>query len=184
VKHGVYLFHGAIDRAGREIWRKRYGFSESAQSDEEAAFDECLRNVDGFVHTHMRQERIIWIADRSGYEKSVKHGLQFFQWISAIPNDRLQEFFKLIPGSKVDKDAGVLAAELRSAPRPSHVIDTIYFGDSHESLALQLADVCCSTVTEHLLGNADAAPFYNLLRRQLVTDGSVTLYSSKWQGNR
>jgi len=65
--------------------------------------------------------------------------------------------------------------------RPLRVIDTIYFGDLHESLALQLADVCCSTITRHLLGEPEAEPFYNIIRQQVITDNSLIRYSDGWK---
>jgi hypothetical protein len=49
-----------------------------------------------------------------------------------------------------------------------HVIDTIYFGDSKESRALQLADVCNYVIRRHLVGKANAAPYYRLIEPQLT----------------
>jgi Protein of unknown function (DUF3800) len=66
---------------------------------------------------------------------------------------------------------------------PLHVVDTIYFGDSHESLALQLADVCCATISQHLSGNPDAEPFYSLIRSQIVTDDTFVEFSNAWKEN-
>jgi Protein of unknown function (DUF3800) len=57
-------------------------------------------------------------------------------------------------------------------PDRSHIVDTIYFGKSSESRALQLADVCCSTITRHLRGEDIAAPYYQILQRQIVNEGA------------
>jgi hypothetical protein len=34
----------------------------------------------GLCISYMPKERILWIADGSGFEKSVKRGLKFSQW--------------------------------------------------------------------------------------------------------
>jgi uncharacterized protein DUF3800 len=180
-RHRIRLFHGAIDRAGRAEWNRNHGFSESIQTDQEAAFDECLRRLDGFVHTFMPKERELWIADKSGFEKSMKHGLQFFQWAQAIDTDRLRELLAVLRGKESARSLADLGLALRNE-QPSHVIDTIYFGDSHESLALQLADVCCATIAQYLRGKDDAEPFYNLISRQVITHGTLVVYSGAWRG--
>jgi len=176
VKNDVQIFHGAIDRTGRSEWNREHGVSESLQTDQEAAFDECLRRLDGFVHIYMPKERVLWIADKSGFEASVKHGLKFFQWVQGIDTDTLTQMLSALRGERSGADLNLSVCD----DRPSHVIDTIYFGDSHESLALQLADVCCTTIAQHLQGRQDAEPFYNLIRRQVVTDGTLVVYSNAW----
>jgi hypothetical protein len=61
---------------------------------------------------------------------------------------------------------------VRATSSPSlpnfHIIDTIYFGNSQESRALQLADVCCSTITRHLRGDPIATRYYKLLLKQMI----------------
>jgi len=54
----------------------------------------------------------------------------------------------------------------------THLADTIYFGNSEESRALQLADVCCATITRQLRGDPAALPYYRALRGQIVNDGA------------
>jgi Protein of unknown function (DUF3800) len=77
-----------------------------------------------------------------------------------------------------------LAGNLKDDPEViSCLVDTIYFGDSHESLALQLADVCCSVITQHLIGREDGTQFYQLIRGQVITDGRLVMFSPRWGGN-
>jgi hypothetical protein len=67
-------------------------------------------------------------------------------------------------------------------PSDSHIADTIYFGASSDSRALQLADLCCSVITAHLRVTYDynrqkqprreLAPYYSLISRQVVNDGT------------
>jgi hypothetical protein len=188
VRNGVQIFHGAIDRAGHaEQWSAyrpevgrlcvEYGVERpEPPTDEEAALLECLERLDAFAHTYMPKESILWIADKSGFEKSVKHGLKFFQLISAFDADALRRLLVERARQRGVADFNLPAFD----HHPSHVVDTIYFGDSHESLALQLADVCCATIVQHLLGRRDAGPFYNLIRRQIVTDNTLVKYSKNW----
>jgi Protein of unknown function (DUF3800) len=179
VKHGVQIFHGAIDRAGRAEGQRAYS-GAPLETDEQAALLECLSRLEGFVHTYMPNESVLWIADKSGFEKSVKHGLKFFQWIQGMGPRALRQ---LISAFAQERGIAIPAIpDFNFDQRPSHVVDTIYFGDSHESLALQLADVCCATIAQHLLGKQDAEPFYNIIRRQVVTDGNPVVYSDAWRG--
>lgn len=189
-KHGIHIFHGAVNRAGRAAWCREHGFNASLQSDQEAAFNECVRRLDNFVHTFTPSERVLWIADKTGFEKSVRHGLQFHQWIQTVDNDTLRKMFAVISnlsalmeGEEAEAQKqpySALAAALHE-PRALQVIDTIYFGASHDSLALQLADVCCAVITQYLLGNEKAKPFYNLIRQQVITDGTFVVYSDAWR---
>jgi hypothetical protein len=70
---------------------------------------------------------------------------------------------------------------VESAVDKSLIVDTVYFGNAEHSIALQLADVCCSTVTLHLLEKfykwtPVVAPFYELIRPQIVTGDIVPTF--------
>jgi hypothetical protein len=64
-----------------------------------------------------------------------------------------------------------------SEAQVTHIADMIYFGNDEESRALQLADFCCWTITQHLLGNSFVKPYYSLLQPQIVNGGAPLLYS-------
>jgi hypothetical protein len=53
----------------------------------------------------------------------------------------------------------------------SHIVDTVYFGNSEESRAIQLADVCCATITRWLRNDAAVLPYYYLLQGQVLGAG-------------
>jgi hypothetical protein len=184
VKNGIQIFHGAIDRAGHAQWFASFPELVKELTDEAEALMECLQQLDKFAHANMPQESVLWIADKSGFEKSVKRGLKFVQWIRGMNSNAIRSL--LLSGIARRKGEG--EAEFKLLPQyddsdtwPFPVIDTIYFGNSHESLALQLADVCCATITQHLLSKDDAKPFYDLIRGQVVTDGNLVVYSNAWQ---
>ena len=64
---------------------------------------------------------------------------------------------------------------------PLRVADSVYFA-SHESLALQLVDVCCWTIARQLLETLYEwkqpvlAPFYAIIQRRVMNDGTPPLY--------
>ncbi len=166
----IQIFYGAIDRKGYAAFLENFEV-EQRQTGQEAAFDECLKRLDGYINLAFPNERVLWIADRTGYEKSMKSGLRFFQFLQTVNANSLLRL-----------SGGNLAGLALRDPQPSHVVDTIYFGDSHESLALQFADVCCSTVAEHLLDTQEGNAFYRIIRQQVVTDGTPIVYSEAWGG--
>ena len=64
---------------------------------------------------------------------------------------------------------------------PSRIADTVYFGSSHESIALQLADVCCSTITLHLLERdynrtPTVGPYYEIIRESILNQGAPVMF--------
>ena len=52
-------------------------------------------------------------------------------------------------------------------PHFAHIADTIYFGHSKESRALQLADLCATILALTLRGDPVVQPFTQLLRPSL-----------------
>lgn len=170
VKHLVPIFYGAVDRVGFEADRSKkpedeLGYREKRLTPYDVAFDACLRRVDSYVHTAFPKERILWIAEHSGYEKSLQSG---HLWARATEK-------VTIDGEEMDM--------VRSA-ESSHLVDVLYFGNSEESRALQLADVCCSAITRTLLERhygilpAIAEPFYKIIQVQIVNDGTPPLFKS------
>jgi hypothetical protein len=178
VRNKVQIFYGAIDRAGYADWLQMHG--QAGQSDESKAFLECLWRVHEFAHTYLPREKVLWIADKSGFENSVKSALKLVQWLQGMNRRGLQALLSAIQREKGETDIK-LPGFNDSDIRPSPVIDTIYFGNSHESLPLQLADVCCATIMQHLLSSQDAEPLYNIIRPQIVTDGNLVVYSDDWK---
>jgi hypothetical protein len=174
-QHRVPIFYGAVDRAGymyfmREIYVRsvyRGLNAEERLSDVRPAPDAfgealklCLNRVDSFVHTVFPTEQVLWIHDRGRYDDDAKSQLEKVRVLGA------SEF-------------GVMLREnLEGYLERSHVVDTIYFGDSRDSRALQLADACCSTITRHLRGDPVATPYYEMLKPQITNDGARPEYEN------
>lgn len=88
-----------------------------------------------------QQEKILWIADNVKAAATMKAGLKLFQQTP---------MFADLPKTKFE-----------------HIIDTVYFGNSHESRPLQLADACNFVITKHLMKNAAIKPYYRLIEPQI-----------------
>lgn len=115
----------------------------------DVAFRICMDRVESYLETVVPWEKILWIAD-TGHESRMKTAFD------------MQRFYSLRS----------IAADFGLAPRQDfglHLIDAIYFGDSHESRALQLADVCCSVITGHLLDDPIVKPYYEMIIPQLIS---------------
>lgn len=48
-----------------------------------------------------------------------------------------------------------------------HLLDDIYFGDSKNSIGIQLADVCVYFIARHLAEKPDSEGFYNIIKDQI-----------------
>jgi hypothetical protein len=164
VNNKIPIFFAAIDRKGFVGFTK--GFSAATdhytknKTPQNAAFSQCVERVESFISTFMPKERVLWISDHGGHEPEFKEGLARF---------------KIAEEARV----GFSAKENRVA-----IADTIYFGHSHESLALQLADVCCSTITLRILEEFYgwprlATPFFDMISSQLTYGDERPMYSGR-----
>jgi Protein of unknown function (DUF3800) len=159
----IPVFHSAVNRAGfsrfmKEVYiptvRGGRGIEDpiGASDTFSQALLGCMSLVDSYVHTTLRDEQILWIHDQGGYGDEAKDELD---QIRSLANFEVwRHISRQMLGNPV--------------PRRSHIIDTIYFCDSKASRALQLADVCCSTIARHLRGEPGAEEFYKILRPQIV----------------
>jgi hypothetical protein len=86
-------------------------------------------------------EKVLWIAESAKAATMMKEGLKLFQQTP---------LFAYVPSTKFE-----------------HIIDTIYFGNSHESRALQLADACNFVIRHRLMKNQAIDPYYRLIEMQL-----------------
>jgi len=161
IKYRIPIVYGAVDRKGFAEWQKRRQ-SRLSEEDKTTAYDiafsECLVRLDSAAWT-FTNERLLWIADRSDKQRepATKSALELYR-------------------------SGVVTSIAKQLGKPEDisrisVADTIYFGHSSESVALQLADVCCSTVTNYLLEQFyertySATPEYWIIRRQIMNDGA------------
>jgi Protein of unknown function (DUF3800) len=159
-QHKIPIAFAAVDRAGYEQifhnsdLKRIYGL----------AFYEHARHIDDYTHFEITKEKLLWIADKSKAELRLKEGLADFRAMRLVD---MEKVLADIGGSGLAQTVGTAA---RNFPEPhiAHLADTIYFGDSKESRALQLADVYSSTITRALNGDALGRKFYPLIRPQII----------------
>lgn len=162
----IPIYYGAVEREGFAKFHSRVRTADHEQrmTEYDVAFEQCLACVDNTVSALLPGERLLWIADRSDKQRepSTKTTLEMYRMLRQ--KHRLSRR---------------VAAQQNDAPLiPDHAIciaDTIYFGNSKESVALQLADVCCSTITSHLLATwyrhkPIANEFYEIIRLQIMNE--------------
>lgn len=155
-EHKILISFGAVDRAGYA----RVLHDASDARTYALAFFECAHHIDNYVHLEIPREKILWIADKSKAEARLKEGLADFRKMRLIDMD------KALEGTAIGKMGG--GVRVFSEPHIAHIADTIYFGNSKESRALQLADVYSSTITRALNGDALGRKFYPLIRPQIL----------------
>lgn len=161
VKYRIPIFYGAVDRKGLIEYQKQPTLSDTEKSATayNLAFAECLARLDAAAST-FTNERLLWIADRSDKQRepATKSELEYYRSATA-------------------ENLELLFGEPNAEASRISVADTIYFGHSSDSIALQLADVCCSTVTNYLLEQFydwtySATSEYWLIRRQIMNHGA------------
>lgn len=154
VRYKILIFHGAVDRAGciQTPGAKR----ESPLTEYRIAFANCFGAVDNAATTFAAGERVLWIAEESDQQREASSRSSHF--LHKIMKPTKFEDGKLVPSGE-----------------ESSIVDTVYFGKKKHSLALQLADVCCSTITFHLKEKyygwrrTGVGPFYELIRHNIFT---------------
>ncbi len=167
IHHHVPIFHGACDRKG--LRRALNSFEEQIgrklkyqATAHEMAFMACLNNVHTFMYTTLPRERMLWISDKSRYETLLRNELESFNILMQLDKSAgLPSWMQHLPTVK---------------PHAPSIADTVYFGNSHESRALQLADVCCAVITRQLLRKPEATEYYDLIRPQIIHDGLTPLW--------
>jgi hypothetical protein len=152
---GLHVFYGAVNRADLESYllRKdpRTKRDELNYRTQEYTFLKCLGAVARWVCDDVIDEMVLCLADdtdvegrrREGRPKIlIKEGLRF--WRNRAPF------------------LGIIAL--------AHVMDTVYFGASDDSLGIQLADSCSYFIKRHLMGKKDSEAFYRIIERKIHKD--------------
>lgn len=166
--HKVPVFGAAVNRAGfAELCKfppQEPFIDREAVTPYMTAFADCLTQVDRYVHTLLPHDEILWISDKAGdHENRLKNVLKGIRTIERKFD--LRQFDPRLP-----------------EPHILHIKDTIYFGHSHESRGLQLADLCAATIAYHLRGETDIEDFHTLLTIQLVNRIKATYVELDPQG--
>jgi len=157
----IAIFYGAVDRAGY-LRSLKTSNNRSPLAEYRAAFAECLQRVDVAARIFAAGERVLWIAHQSDRERE--------------PATRTDQFWH-----KVFTEVELGTSRLTG--KKSSIADTVYFGNARNSIALQLADICCSTITLYLLEKfykwtPIVGPFYELIRPAVMVGDVAPMFLS------
>jgi hypothetical protein len=169
-EHGVPVFVNAVNKAGYGTVQsivRRHNFGAAVNparlfhniSPYMAAFSHCLREADNYIHTESPKEQLLWISDRAQmHESDLKEALR------SIREFQQMNLTAVFPHLEYPE------------PRLSSIADTIYFGDSKHSRALQLADLCATTASLHLQKEPLVQPFFDILLPQIKNSFIAPLF--------
>ncbi|MFI5398652.1 MAG: DUF3800 domain-containing protein [Candidatus Binatia bacterium] len=134
---------GAVDRAALRGWaRRELRKTLSATEVQQVAFMACARVVEEIFKRIFPKEKALWIADETRAKIPMKASLGWYQKKAINPQADVRRF--------------------------EHIVDTVYFGNSHESRGIQLADFCNFLVKRHLMGKTSTERFYELIEDRTV----------------
>ncbi len=143
------IFFGAVSREG---FRKAQSMTDTGfTSVLHAAFTHCLERVASYIYTAFPKEKVLWIAD-GGRERELREELSLAKFATDIISN--------------SSKAGV-------SQQSTCMVDTVYFGPSEKSLAIQLADVCCFVIGQKLMNNTMILPYYDLIKIQIVNSDAL-----------
>jgi Protein of unknown function (DUF3800) len=151
-EHGVPVFVNAVNKAGYAFVQSMPATTDLFQgiSPYMATFSQCLREADNYIHTESPREHLLWISDDAKiHEADLKDALRSIREVQRM------NFKDRFPALEFPE------------PRLSNITDTIYFGASENSRALQLADLCATTVALHLQKEPLVKPFFKMLEPQI-----------------
>src|SRR5581483_5285596 len=148
-KHNLRVHAMSIVKEG--YWRavallKPQGFDRDSQPHilHEDAFHSCATLVEAWFRRNANFERGFCIADETKARDKIKGSFSYF---------RKRPPFGL---------KGEVGLQL------NQLIDMIYFGDSRESVFLQLVDCSAFFIKRTVMERADAQPFYSIIERQVA----------------
>jgi hypothetical protein len=150
----VPIFYGAVDRAGC-LHTDSNTKLKSPLEEYTFAFRHCLSAVDSAASAFASGEKVLWIAEESDAQRE-------------LASRGGHETIRLLKPIEFRDGRFVHTNESTS------IIDTIYFGKKQYSIILQLADICCSTITLHLLETfygwkrTRVRPFFDLIRPHIL----------------
>ena len=172
-KEKVLVWYGEVDRDGyyyqmENIHLRDFNYRDAIPPFR-IAFEQCINRVDGVMRAMFPNEQVLWIHDGGSLDEHAKKTLR-----------NLRSLLK-----EIQADAEHFPPDHPMHPPPFEpqdvitcVADMIYFGNDQESRLLQLADVCCSTIARALRNDKVGAPYYEILRSQILNDGARPSYEN------
>ena len=170
----VLVWYGAVDRDGYHYQMENIHLRDENYRDAippfRIAFEQCMDRVDGVMRALFPDEQVLWIHDGGSLDEHAKSTLRSLRALLKEIRDDNERF---PPDSPFHTPFVVEPHDLVSC-----IADMIYFGNDQESRLLQLVDVCCSTIVRALRNDALVMPYYEILRSQILNDGTRPAYEN------
>lgn len=115
--------------------------SYASASPLDMAFRNCMFAIESHMQKTSSDDLVLLISDEFKKDRSI-----------------LKSSFKSIRGQQPSLEAG----------KCGHFHDDMYFGDSKDSIGIQLADVCGYFIAKHLEGHASGEGFYQIFKNQIA----------------
>ncbi len=135
---GVPIIYGAVNKAKLRVEAYR------SANPLDTSFRLCAQGIEEWFTRHAPHSLGLLILDECDDE--TKHRLK-------------KSFRELRRRSFVDSK--------ESEPNLSHLIDDIYFGNSADSIGIQLADMCGFLIARHLAGKQDSEHLYRIIASRI-----------------
>ena len=136
------IAHGAAHRVNVKQDRLEKQIPWDEHIPQNIAFMLAATGVETLMREWHPSEKALWIADETRARVLMKPSLKTYQQRALLPTEKATQF--------------------------SHIMDTVYFGDSKESRFIQLADVCSFFLKQHHMSNISAEPYYQLIKEYLI----------------
>jgi hypothetical protein len=170
----ILVWYGAVDRDGYYWQMENLHLRDFNYRDPNPlfriAFEHCMNRVDGIMRSLFPDEQVLWIHDGGSLDEHAKGTLRDLR---SLLKEIREEQKQHPPGTPFHSPLPVQPEDLVTC-----VADMIYFGNDKESRLLQLVDVCCSTITRMLRKDGFVMPYYEILRSQVLNDGTRPNYEN------
>ncbi len=146
------IFWGAVNRVGMKADYAEKGLPCGTDQMQNLAFANAAIMVEAFMQQFLPAERALWIADETRARIEMRMSLRRYQKDALIPGEYMTKF--------------------------DHIIDTVFYGSSRDSLGIQLADACNFVIKRHHMGDASVERFFQIIYPYMAKRDWGPLYSS------
>lgn len=144
---------GAVNRAGMRSDFEAKGLHCSIETMQNLAFVGAAVHAETIMDAFWPNERAIWIADETRAKYPMKASLRQYQQAAILDEEPTTQF--------------------------NHILDSVYFGHSRESIGLQMADACNFFIKRHHMGDSSAERFFEMIKAAMPERDRAPVYSDR-----
>ncbi|HEY4839234.1 MAG TPA: DUF3800 domain-containing protein [Candidatus Acidoferrales bacterium] len=151
-KYSVPIVYGAVDKA--KLAEQFYGSADPV----DCCFRSCMSGIDQWLRQQPTMNDNAYV---------LQLGLLIVDdYQDGKLKNQLRNSFRRFRKQLRPPTARFMSNEFEKGPWQLH--DAMYFGNSKDSIGLQLADLCGYFIARHLQGFAPSEGFYDLIKDQIV----------------